>query len=152
VTAPPLRDDAEVEALRLAIHHREQVEPFLDPVLFEHPTVRAAYVELLGSDGVGQAVDTAGPEASALLARLAVETPSAGSTDVLSRLATEVGRRVLGDLERDARSAADPLAYSESIRWLKVTLEQLRGPRSEVEILTQLLVWLADRRRPTGQG
>ena len=59
---------------------------------------------------------------------------------------------MLVDLEAETRVAADPLAYSASIAWLKRTLDQLRGSKAEVETLEQLLDWLGDRRRVTDQG
>ena len=67
------------------------------------------------------------------------------STAVLARFASEVGRRELIDLEAEARTAEDPLAYSDVVAWLKVTLDQLRHPRAEVETVTQLLAFLRER-------
>ena len=83
---------------------------------------------------------------------MVVETSEAQWVDVLSRLATEVGRGVLTDLEAATRVAEDPLAYSASIAWLKRTLDELRSSNAEVETLEQLLDWLGDRRRVTDQG
>ncbi len=149
--AEPVRDGAETEALRLALQHPELVQAFLQPELFTHPTIRQAY-ELIGTqDSLALIVESAPPEVGALLVRLAVEPSEAESTDVLGRLATEVGRVVMSELEAEARSSPDPLAYAASIAWLKVTLDQLRSPRAEVEILSQSLAWLADRRRVTEQ-
>ena len=148
----PVRDDAETEALRLALQHPERVAAFLEPALFTHPTTREAFETIGSADSLAGAIDGAPPEVAALLVRLSVEPSEAEATDVLSRLATEVGRSVLGELEAEARSSPDPLAYASSIAWLKVTLDQLRTPRAEVETLTQLLAWLADRRRVTEQG
>ncbi len=148
----PVRDGAETEALRLALQHPELVQAFLEPELFTHPVVRQAY-ELIGTqDSLALIVDSAPPEVAALLVRLVVEPSEAEFADVLGRLATEVGRSVLRELEAEARSSPDPLAYAASITWLKVTLDQLRSPKAEVEILSQSLAWLADRRRVTEQG
>ena len=154
VPEPPeaVRDGAETEALRLALQHPELVQAFLQPELFTHPTVRQAY-ELIGTqESLALVVSSAPPEVAALLVRLSVEPSEAESLDVLGRLATEVGRSVLRELEAEARSSPDPLAYAASITWLKVTLDQLRSPKAEVEILSQSLAWLADRRRVTEQG
>lgn len=150
--APPVRDGVETESLRLMIHHRDRVEPFLDELLFSHPTVRDAYRLVAEHAETSEAIEAADSDVAALLRRLVVETSEVDMTDVLVRLATEVGRQVLAELESEARSSVDPLAFSESIRWLKVTLDQLRLPRPEVETLTQLLAWLTDRRRLTSQG
>ncbi|MEX0768845.1 MAG: hypothetical protein WD029_10275, partial [Microthrixaceae bacterium] len=102
-------------------------------------------------DSLALVVETAPPQVAALLVRLSVEPSEAEFSDVLGRLATEVGRSVLRELEAEARSSPDPLAYAASITWLKVTLDQLRNPKAEVEILSQSLAWLADRRRVTEQ-
>ena len=64
---------------------------------------------------------------------------------MLARFASEVGRRELAELESEARASPDPLAYSDVVAWLKVTLDHLRHPRAEVETVTQLLAFLRDR-------
>jgi DNA primase len=147
-----LRDGAETEALRLALLHPERVQGVLEPALFLHPTARAAFEAISSADSLTDALDGAPAEVSDLLLRLSVEPSDAESTDVLSRLATEVGRVVMADLEAEARGAPDPLAYASSMAWLKLTLDEVRDPRAEVETVTQLLAWLADRRRVVEQG
>jgi len=149
---PELRDGVETEALRLVINDPSVAATYLDEHLFSHPTVRAAYQSLTTAASLGEAIEDAPAPVADLLTRLAVETSEATTNDVLSRLATEVGRQVLTDLEAEARSSPDPLAYSASVAWLKVSLDELRSSRAEVETLTQLLAWLRDRRRATDQG
>ena len=142
---PPLRDGVEQEALRLAIHHPEVAEPFLDQRFFLHPTALAALEALQSSDTLAEAIEQSPPEVGEVLARLSVETMEADPTDVLARFASEIGRRTLAELEAEARSADDPLAYADVVAWMKVTLDQLRRPRAEVETVTQLLAFLRDR-------
>ncbi len=148
----PIRDGVETETLRLVIHQRDVAVPLLDEVMFTHPTARAAWNALAEHPGAADAAREAPPDAAALITRLAVDSSEVEATDVLVRLSTEVGREVLAELESAARRSDDPLAYSESIRWLKVTLDELRRPHTGVEALGQLLAWLADRRRVTDQG
>lgn len=148
---PPLRDGAELEALRLALARPEEVAPYLDETLFLHPTTRDAFEALAGAATVADAIASAPPEAAELLTRLSVETTSSGAVDVISRLAAEVGRQTMVELEAEARSAEDPLAYGEVVRWLKVRLEDLRSGRPEVEKLNELVDWLIDRRRGAEQ-
>jgi DNA primase len=153
--APPVRDGVETEALRVAINNPDIAAKYLNEALFVHPTTRAAFVAVEAAPSVTEAVEAvepAAPEVAALLRRLVVETSEAQWIDVLSRLATEVGRGVLVELEASARVAEDPLAYSASIAWLKRTLDELRSSKAEVETLEQLLDWLGDRRRVTDQG
>ncbi|MHB1139985.1 MAG: DNA primase [Microthrixaceae bacterium] len=147
-----LRDGAETEALRLVLQHPEVVDGFLEPALFLHPTTRRAFEAVSTGAPLTEVLDDVPPEVGTLLARLAVEPSEAESLDVLSRLATEVGRVVMAELEAEARSSPDPLAYASSIAWLKVTLDEVRSPKAEVETVTQLLAWLADRRRVVEQG
>lgn len=154
--AEPQRRSASIgvqtEALKLLISRRSQVEPFLREELFDDPLARRAYQDLLAHSDVATARDGADPRVAELLARLAVDPVEAEVGDVLQRLATEVGRSVLADLEAQARSSHDPLAYVEAITWLKLSLDELRPHRSEDEKLKQLLVWLADQRRESNRG
>jgi len=152
VVAAPVRDDVETEALRMAITTPDIAAKYLEPALFTHPVTRAAFVALRAAPNAAAAVEGADPSVATLLRRLIVETSEAQWVDVLSRLATEVGRSVLGELEAETRVAEDPLAYSASIAWLKRNLDALRTSNAEVETLEQLLDWLGDRRRVTDQG
>lgn len=142
----------ELEALKLFINSPEHIEPFLVPQMFSDPRVRDAYIAISTSDDVAAARASASPEAAELIARLAVEEMVADPTDVLVRLATEVGRSVMADLEAQARTSADPLAFAESITWLKLSLDGLRSSRIEGEKLAQLLVWLGQRRQEADRG
>ncbi len=142
---PPLRDGVEQEALRLAVHHPEVAAPFLDDSLFQHPTARATFDALQTADTLAEALEQSPPEVGEVLARLSVEPMEADTTDVLARFASEAGRRALVELEAEARSSEDPLAYADLVAWLKVTLDHLRRPRAEVETVTQLLAFLRDR-------
>lgn len=147
------RDNAvELESLKLFINSPEHIEPFLVPQMFGDPVVRDAYAAVARSDDIVSAREAASPEAAELIARLAVEEMVADPTDVLVRLATEVGRSVMADLEAQARSSADPLAFAESITWLKLSLDALRSSRVEGEKLAQLLVWLGQRRQESDGG
>ncbi len=139
-------EGVETEALRMLIQHPGPVRDFLVEEFFTHELVREAYRLVEASESVSDAIEGASPAVAQLLARLAVEPSIADSTDVLTRLATEVGRGVMTELESKARSSDDPLAYAASITWLKLALDGLRNPRPEVEKLTELLVWLRDRR------
>ena len=142
---PPLGDGVEREVLRLAVNQPELAAPFLEESFFRHPTAKASLDALLRSDTLAQAIEESPPEVAELLAELAVEEPTSEPGDVLARFASEVGRRELAELEAEARSSSDPLAYSDVVAWLKVTLDQLRHPKAEVEIVAQLLAFLRDR-------
>jgi hypothetical protein len=149
---PPLREGSQTEALRLALARPEEVATYLDESLFLHPPARAAFEALANAATVTDAIAAAGPEAGELLTRLSFEGTASDAVDVVARLAEEVGRQTLVELEAEARGADDPLAYGEVMRWLKLTLEELRSHRPEVEKLNQLVDWLIERRRESGDG
>jgi hypothetical protein len=79
----------EVEALRLAVHRPEEVADTLHEALFVDPVLRAAFRALCASTTLAQAIDTAEPDAAAMLQRMAVEDTDASADDVLGRLAEE---------------------------------------------------------------
>jgi DNA primase len=151
-TLPPLREGVEREAIRLRLHHPDVAAPFLDRAFFTHPTARAALDALDAWPTVAEAVEESPVEVATLLASLSVEPQAAEPADVLARFASEVGRRTLADLESEARSSEDPLAYAEIVSWLKVTLDHLRRPNAEVESVAQLLAFLRSRQPQVEQG
>ena len=133
------RDGPEVEALRLAIHRPEEVAERLEEVLFADERHLSAFRALAGSATLHEAIAGAPPEAAALLQRLAVEEPTAGTADVLSRVVREAARRALADL--DARSRADPERAAEAspvVAWLKRELELL----PDLAAVDRLVPWL----------
>ncbi len=142
----PIPTGAEREAIRLAVQKPEAAALSLVPEFFTHPTAMRAFEVLSASSSLAEAVDRAPPEVAEELTRLSVEDIEAETTDVLVRLATEVARVDLRELEREARTSEDPLAYSEAITYLKVTLEELRRPFVESETVSELLDWLKLRR------
>ena len=149
---PPLRDGVEQEAVRLRIHQPEIARGALDPTMFAHPTARAA-VEALDAWGTpAEAIEQSPPEVAEVLAKLSVETLDAEPTDVLARFASESGRRVLRELEAEARTSTDPLAFVEVVSWLKVTLDALRRPNADVETVMQLVAFIRENESPPGQG
>ena len=61
-------------------------------------------------------------------------------TDLLLEAAA---RRELAVLQAQARTAEDPLAYADLVRWVKLQLEALRRPAAGESARGQLLGWLA---------
>jgi DNA primase len=141
---PPLSDGVEREALRLRIHHPDIAAGTLERSMFRNPTARAAFGALEEWGTPARAIEESPPEVAEALAGLAVETLDTDPTDVLARFASELGRRVLTELEAEARTSADPLAYVEVVSWLKVTLDHLRRPNADVETVMQLVAFLRE--------
>ena len=134
----------EVEALRLLVLDHDAVAPLLDEVLFDDGRCLAAYRALRASSGdVGAALADADPGAAELLHRLAVEDSDADPGDVTDLLLEAAARRELAVLQAQARTAEDPLAYADLVRWVKLQLEALRRPAAGESARGQLLGWLA---------
>jgi hypothetical protein len=127
--APPAVGGPELEALRLAVHHPEQVADRLELVLFAHPLARACFLALSTATTLHDAIAAADPQAADLLQRLVVEDSAAELDDVMGRVAERAGHRAVRHLEAEMRQAdpADQAAFAPTIAWLKLTLESLRG-------------------------
>jgi hypothetical protein len=142
-TAPPRRPEGpEVEALRLAVHRPEEVADTLHEALFSDPVVLDGYRALCSATTLPQAVDNAEPEVASLLRRLAVEEPGAATADVLARLAEEAAKRVIAELEADARRSGQ---LTEDVAWLKLAIAEVREPATAIDATGRLVRWLVDR-------
>ncbi|MDQ3574620.1 MAG: DNA primase [Actinomycetota bacterium] len=139
----PRRRDAggpELEALRLAVHRRDQMVHRLHEVLFHDDLHLAAFRAVQSTATLHEAISAADPGAASLLQRLAVEEAHADPVDVLDLLVHRAGERALHQLEAEARSSEDrALELSPTVGWLKLTLEQLPDP----EAVSGLVAWLA---------
>jgi DNA primase len=142
---PPPPGGPELEALRVAVNHPEAVAACLHEVLFGDPAVLAGYRALRGATTLHEAIAAADPATAALLQRLAVEDDESDPDDVMARLAEEAAKRVVADLEVDARQSANPRDYADDMGWLKLTIEELRDPETAVEATGRLVRWLIQR-------
>lgn len=144
-TAMP-QDGPETEALRLLIHRRAEIEPWLRPVLFGDFRTRGAYEVLVAAHDVREALEVAAEhpigELAGLISRLTVEESTAPVDDVVSILLAEAAARAISVFEVAARTSDDPLAYAPLISWLKLRLESLRGDDANMDFAPELLAWL----------
>lgn len=143
--APTRRNTPSLEALRLAIHRRDEVVDLLDPCLFADELERAAVQALAAATDVRAAIEQADPETAELLQRTAVEESEADPIDVVGRLVTEAAQRALDELDADARQADDPLPYAEIMGWLRLRILEMREPATEPVARASLLPWLRQR-------
>ena len=141
---PPIGESAEVEALRVLIHRREEIVGWLQPVLFADHRTRATYEALAAAPDVHAAIEEASSGVAGLLSRLAVQESNATWEDVVSHLLAEAAMRAMAAMELEARHSEDPLAYSPQISWLKLRFDELRGDDSTMESADQLLAWLTE--------
>jgi DNA primase len=143
VTASPARprqfDGPEVEALRLAVHHPELVAGRLHEALFDDELYASAFRALASAETLHDAVENAGPEAAALLRRLAVEESTAEPDDVVRRVLRESTNRAIASLLLAVRASGEP---NLDIGWLKLMVERLEDPSATHDAATQLVAWL----------
>ena len=131
-----------MEALKLAVHRPEEVADRLDEILFVDELHVAAYRALAEAEKLHEAIANADPGAADLLQRLAVEEPDAATDDVLARLAEEAAKRVIAELEAEARRTGE---LTEDVAWLKLAIAELREQGTGVDATGRLVRWLVDR-------
>lgn len=143
--APTRRREAggpEIEALRLAVHRRDEVAHRLHAVLFAEERNLGAYAALAASANVHDAIAAADPEAAHLLQRLAVEEASTEPDDVVARLVDRATHRALAELEAEARTAPErALVVSETVGWLQLTLADLPDADAAERLVAWLVQW-----------
>lgn len=134
----------ELECLRLAVHHPDEVAGRLDEVCFEDPVHRAAFRGLRCSATLSEAIAGAEPAVGALLSRLAVEEANADPEVELPRLVGAAARRFLNWVGAEIRaepSRAPELAPSAG--WLRQGIEALNDPATSDDAAAQLLAWMS---------
>jgi DNA primase len=128
----------EVEVLRLAVHRPEAVATVLEDLLFDDDVNRAAFQALAEADTLHDAIEQAGPEASALLSRLAVEEADAEADDVIALVVRRATLRALTGLEAQARASQTVI----DLTWPRQRMEELERPETRVEAAGQLVAWM----------
>ena len=148
--APPRRashnDSSELELLRLAVGSGDEVFALADTALLADPDVVEAYDALAEAGAVVDAMEAVSPSAAELLGQVAVEETDAELEDVLARLLDRAASNALNEVEAEARSSEEPLAYAPITGWLKMRIESLRlAPDVRSEETMALRDWLIDR-------
>jgi DNA primase len=148
--APPRRashdDSSGMELLRLAVSQGDAVFELADAALLPDPVVAEAYDALVEADSVVDAMASVSPAAADLLGQVAVEETDAELEDVVARLLDRSASAALDELEAEARSSDDPLAYATITGWLKLHIESLRlNPDVRSEETMALRDWIIDR-------
>ncbi len=134
---------AELEALRIAIHHPEEIAEFIEGYLFYNDMLREAYNLLANSQTFRQAIDSASTEnrtVAKLLNRLALEDPKSSPLGVISQLARRSAERCIQDVQAQVRmNGRDAGKAAQYIASIKTTLETLGGDGDNIEPLKQLI-------------
>jgi DNA primase len=151
--ADALRPGPGLEALKLAVHRPEDVGDRVHAVLFTDPVQRRAFVALLESDSVHDAVDAASPEVALLLRRVLVEEPMDGDPalgdpvdSVVTVLVREAVRRALADIEIESRADDESWqAGAAETAQVLLRLHELDDSVSGRDAAARLVAWLAGR-------
>lgn len=138
----PMRESAELEALRLLVIAPDALAPWLHEVLFTDERARAAYLALMAAPSAREAIETADPGAAELLQQVVVEDSDAEPLDVAILLIQAAAQRELTEIAAQARIAEDPLSFAGTMQWLKLRLEETRESTSSEAAAGQLLAWL----------
>ncbi len=147
---PRRRDTAQLEALRLAVHRRDEILDRLEPWLVVDEDIATALDALRAHDDLRTAIEQTDPETADLLQRTAMEDSSADPDDVVGLLVVAAAERAVSGFEAEARQAPDPLAYADITGWLRRRIIEMREPGTEPDARAALLDWL--RQRAVGES
>lgn len=140
---------AGLEALRLAVHHPEQVASRLERVLFLDPRQRAAFDALVAEDDLHLAIERAeqdDPAVATLLRKMAVEEPAANADDVVVQMIRVAVHHALRRLQAEARLAPERLAeLAAETAQVRGDLAAVEGDRPEPDAADRLVAWLGRR-------
>jgi DNA primase len=151
--AAALRPGPGLEALKFAVHKPEEVGDRVHAVLFTDRVQRQAFVALLESDSVHEAVESASPEVASLLRRVIVEEPMAGDPDlgdpvdsVVAVLLRGASRRALAEVEIESRVGEDSwqARAAETVQ-VRLWLDELEESPSGRDAADRLVAWLVER-------
>jgi DNA primase len=136
------RHPAELEALVLLVQQRDDMLPWLSDELFVDDRHLAVFWALAAEPDVAAALgllQEADPGAAEILAAVAVAESEAEPADVGARLLELAGHRRLGELQAEARVAADPLTLAEPTARLRLALQSLRDPAAAATAAAEVL-------------
>jgi DNA primase len=142
-----------LEALKLAVHHPEQVADRLQPVLFVDPVQRQAFLALVEHDDLHDAIATASPRVADLLRRVTVDEPLMGDPElgdpvdsVVIVLLREAVRRALSEIEKESREV-DAVWQAAAAQTTQVRhwLAELDDPPAGRTAAERLVAWLSER-------
>jgi DNA primase len=146
---------AERDALSLAVHHPQEMAPYLHEALFSDQRYRDAYLALAAAPSLHAAIDAAEPSTGDLLRQVTVSPEtSADVAGTILNLCCLAGRRAMPELERDGRLAA-AAGDSERMAEIHSTLNWLHKEIGAIEavpiegarpdLAEPLLGWLVRR-------
>jgi DNA primase len=142
----PLQDSPELEALKLAVHRRDEIAELLVPELFSDELCATTYDLLLVCGTLHEVIEKGGPEVAEVVQRLSVEDSQAEPIDVAARLWEPYLESLMAESTSEM-SVADASAQIEIARehtWLRLKLEDVREPLRQAGAIADLLAWVGD--------
>jgi predicted transcriptional regulator len=127
------------------VHQPEAISGRLSEALFEGELSARAYRARTGASSLYEAIAGADPDVADLLQRFAVEDANEDVDAVMIELIDRAARRVISELEREARQSSQPLDYGAVVSWLKLALEDVRNGQSPQDGESALVAWLVSR-------
>lgn len=142
----PERDTPELEALRLLVHRRDEVEPLLLAELFDDERYAAAYDAIAETADLHAAIVRAGPELAELLQRLAVEETEAEPIDVVALLWRAWLQREIAECVAQARHADLTTVGELNARqaWYIQVSKELTDVDRRTSAVDGLLAWFTE--------
>ncbi len=142
----PLPDSPELEALKLAVHRKDEIVELLVPELFSDELCATTYDLLNICESLHAVIEKGGPEVAEVVQRLSVEESQAEPIDVAARL-WEPYLELLMTESTSAMAVADAASQVEIARehtWLRLKLEDVREPIRQAGAIADLLAWVGD--------
>jgi DNA primase len=141
-----LRDNPELEALRLAVHRHDEIDRLLVPELFVDELCATVYALVVAHPTLHEVIDHGGPEVAELVQRLSVEESEADPIDVAGRLWERyLGRRIEQcRLEARGTAGTDYARLVDDMKWFRLRLEDLRESDRRATAVACLLGWVLE--------
>ncbi len=141
-----LRDSPELEALKLAVHRKDEIVGLLVPELFGDELCAITYELLQECASLHEVIGRGGPEVAEVVQRLSVEESQAEPIDVAARLWEPYLEHLMAEAAI-AMSAAEPARQIEIARehtWLRLKLEDVRESSRQAGAIADLLAWVGE--------
>ncbi|MFN0089697.1 MAG: DNA primase [Acidimicrobiales bacterium] len=143
------RDDAERDALRVAVAAVDDAVDWFDEVLFADPVNARAFAALAQAGTLLGALDAADAEAADVLRQAAQEETAASAQECFVRLCQEAHRRAKRQIEAQSRNGGDPLKLNRQMAELSASgaaLDDADGSLdSKLDAGARLLTWLLEQ-------
>ncbi|MEM9654981.1 MAG: DNA primase [Actinomycetota bacterium] len=141
-----LRESPELEALKLAVHRRDEIADLLIPELFDDELLATTYDLLHDCGSLHEVIERGGPEVAEVVQRLSVEESSAEPMGVAARLWDPYLEKLMAESAQAMTTAAaeEQIEIAREHRWLRLKLEDVREPNEQAGAIADLLVWVGD--------